>query len=147
MSKIDLQKLADEHFAANPNETHCHATSDGNVWMHKDKSWAEHHAKGLNESVQTFVKPESERPSDKFIREVKANISKKMADLKGKKADAEGTEKADAEGTEKAEAEGTEKTETEGTEKAEAEGTEKAKKEAATKTTAAKKDTKKTAKK
>ena len=54
MSKIELQKLAAEHFAANPKETHCHATSDGNVWLGKDKVWAERHAKKIGEKIEIF---------------------------------------------------------------------------------------------
>lgn len=58
MNKEELQKMADEHFAANPKETKCYATSDGNVWMDKDKAFAQRHADSLKETAIEFIRKE-----------------------------------------------------------------------------------------
>jgi hypothetical protein len=58
MNKEELQKMADEHFAANPKETKCYATSDGNVWMDRDKAFAQRHADSLKESAMEFIRME-----------------------------------------------------------------------------------------
>ena len=60
MKKEELQKMAKEHFAANTKEPKCYATSDGNVWMAKDKSFADKHATSLNETAIEFTRDAKE---------------------------------------------------------------------------------------
>lgn len=89
MNKEELQKMADEHFAANPKETKCYATSDGNVWMDRDKAFAQRHADSLKETAIEFVRQEKALAS-----EPKGN------ELKGKKAEAGSEPKGDELGNE-----------------------------------------------
>lgn len=84
MNKEELQKMANEHFEANKNETKCYATSDGNVWMAKDKSFAERHAVSIKETVVEFIRQEKAKTDlkDEADTSVKEAAPKKAAPVK-----------------------------------------------------------------